>query len=196
MSKGETTGIEHLLDQPEIVAWLHAEPASAWPAHIRTLTLRNGVRLMIEPLRPGDTRTVVEVFDQLGDASRRARFKASKPALGEQELQWLTAVDSRHHALVAYVESDPRAVGIARLVRTGPTAEIGFEVADRYQRLGIGAALTGELLTDARAGGVTEITAVISTENRAALALLRRLLSAIQVERGGRDLLVWAPLSA
>jgi len=194
MHSRETSGIEHLLDQPEIVAWLHAPPG--WPRRRRVLTLRHGLRVVVEPLRGGDTRTVAEIFEQLGDAWRRARFDASKPALGEQELQWLAAVDSRHHALVAYLEGDRRPVGIARLVRTGTSAEIGFEVADRYQRRGIGAALTSELLADAHAAGITEITALVSTHNCAALALFRRLLSAIHLEYGGRDLLVWALLSA
>jgi RimJ/RimL family protein N-acetyltransferase len=196
MDDGETTGIEHLLGQPEVAAWLDAPLTSPWPAHNRLLTLRHGLKLVVRPLEPGDERTVAEVFEQLGEESRRSRFNAPKPRLGEQELRWLAAVDSRHHALVAYVHGDARPVAIARLVRTGWSAEIGFEVADRHQRRGIGAALTAELLADARAAGIREITALVSTENDAALGLLRRLLSALRVEHGGPELLVWAPLTA
>jgi ribosomal protein S18 acetylase RimI-like enzyme len=196
MNDGETTGIEHLLEQPEVAAWLDAPLTSPWPAHNRLLTLRHGLKLLVRPLEPGDERTVADVFEQLGEKSRRARFLAVKPRLGEKELRWLAAVDARHHALVAYVHGDARPVAIARLVRAGSSAEVGFEVADRYQRRGIGAALTAELLKDARAAGIREITAVISTENDAALGLLRRLLSVLHVEHGGPELLVWAPLTA
>jgi len=82
-------------------------------------------------------------------------------------------IAERHHALVAFVHGDPRPVAIARLVRAGSTAEIGFEVADRYQRRGIGSALTAELLKDARRSGIKAITALVSTGNDAALGLLR-----------------------
>lgn len=196
MSAGETTGIEHLLEQPDVAAWLGAPQPSPWPAHTRLLTLRQGLKLLVRPLERGDEQTVADVFEQLGEASRRSRFNASKPHLGEQERRWLAAVDARHHALVAYVHGDPRPVAIARLVRVGSTAEIGFEVADRYQRRGIGSALTAELLKDARRSGIKEITALVSTGNDAALGLLRRLLGGLHVEHGGPELLVWAPLTA
>jgi len=87
-------------------------------------------------------------------------------------------------------------VGIARLVRVGSSAEIAFEVADEYQRRGIGAALTAELLADARGAGITEITAVVSTDNPAAVALLRRVLSVLHIRHDGPELSIRAPLPA
>ena len=59
--------------------------------------------------------------------------------------------------------------------RPGHSAEIAFVVADRYQQRGIGSALTRLLLDDARAAGITEITALATGDNRAALALIRRV---------------------
>ena len=38
-----------------------------------------------------------------------------------------------HHVLVGYVDGDPEPVGIARLVRTGSSAEIAFAIADTHQ---------------------------------------------------------------
>lgn len=69
---------------------------------------------------------------------------------------------------------------MARLVRDGRSAEVAFEVADEYQQLGIGSALTAELIADARAAGITEITALVSADNPAAVALLRRILGGAQ----------------
>jgi ribosomal protein S18 acetylase RimI-like enzyme len=97
-------------------------------------------------------------------------------------------VDATHHALVAYVEGDPRPVAIARLVRDGGSAEIAFAVADEYQQRGIGSALAGELVTDARAAGITEITALVSSDNPAAVALLRRIAGALDIRREGPEL--------
>ena len=163
--------------------------------HTRVLESRRGTLLLVRPLRHGDVDTVRAVFERLGEKSRRARFNGPKPRLGEKELRWLAAVDGRHHALVAYVDGDPRPAAIARLVRADHSAEIAFEVADEYQRQGIGSALTAELLADARAAGITEVTALVSSDNTAALALLRRILSALEIRIEGRELSIRAAVA-
>src|SRR5689334_228359 len=129
--------------------------------HTRVLRSRAGT-LLVRPLRRGDVRTVAAVFERLGEESRRRRFNGAKPCLRPQELRRLAAVDSQQHVLVAYLENDPRPVAIARLVRSGSTAEIAFEVVDEHQERGIGAALTAELVADARAAGITELTALVA----------------------------------
>ncbi len=151
----------------------------------RVVELKHGLRLLVRPLRRGDVETVVAVFDRLGEQSRRRRFHGSKRHLDEQELRSLTASDARHHALVAYVDGDRQPVAIARLVRTGQSAEIAIEVADEHQQRGIGSALTRELIADARAAGVSEITALVSGDNRAAVAVLRRVMGALEIRFEG-----------
>src|SRR5262249_15081789 len=133
--------------------------------HTRILEPGRGPSLRVRPLRHGDARTVMAVFQRLGDESRRARVNGPKPGLTAAELRQLATVDSTRHVLVAYVDGDPQPVAIARLVRDGRSAEIAFAVADDYQRRGIGSILTAELIADARASGVTEITALMSTDN-------------------------------
>ena len=133
----------------------------------RALRLRRGQVLTVRPLRNGDVETVAAVFDRLGERSRRMRFNGAKPRLSPAELEQLAAVDANRHALVAYLDGDERPVAIARLVRAGSSAELAFEVADEHQRLGIGSALTAELLADARAAGITEVTALVSSDNPA-----------------------------
>ena len=160
--------------------------------HTRVVEPKQGPTLLVRPLRRGDIDTVMAVFERLGDESRRRRFNGWKPRLGEKELRWLAAVDSRHHALVANVDGDPRPVAIARLVRSGSSAEIAFEVADEYQQRGIGTALTTELLADACAAGITEITALVASDNPTAIALLRRALRAPEVRFEGRELSIRA----
>lgn len=163
--------------------------------HTRVLHLEHGRSLIVRPLRHGDVRTVVAVFARLGDESRRARFNGAKPCLSRADLRQLAAVDSTHHALVAYADGDPQPVAIARLVRDGRSAEIAFAVADDYQNRGIGSALASELLADARAAGITEITAVASGTNSAAVALLRRTANVLDVRLEGPELSIRAAIA-
>lgn len=160
----------------------------------RYIRLRHGAGLVVRPLRNGDVRTVAAVFERLGDESRRTRFNGSKPQLGEAELEQLARVDRTRHVLVGYLEGHARPIAIARLVREGSSAEIAFEVVDEHQRRGIGAALTAELLADARAAGITEVTALVASENTAALSLLRGALGRLDVRFEGTELSVRAAL--
>jgi ribosomal protein S18 acetylase RimI-like enzyme len=162
--------------------------------HTRVLRPKHGPEILVRPLRHGDTATVEAVFERLGADSTRARFNGSKPRLGDQELRRLAAVDRTHHALVAYVYADPRPVAIARLVRSGTSAEIAFEVADAYQGQGIGSALTQELVSDACAAGIVEVTALVRSDNRAAFAVLSRVLGQFELRVEGPETVVRAPL--
>ena len=146
--------------------------------------------LTIRPLRNGDTATVASLFERLGDRSRERRFCGAKPRLSELELASLSRVDSDHHVLVGYVDGDPEPVGIARLVRTGSTAEIAFAIADTHQSKGIGSILANELAADARAAGITQLVATVCGDNPRVLALLKRLGSLSLTWRGGERELV------
>jgi len=164
--------------------------------HTRLVQPAHGPLLTVRPLRSGDAATVLGVFGLLGERSRRTRFNGPKPCLSEEELAQLVRVDRDHHAIVAYAAGDPRPIAIARLVRTGPdAAEIAFAVADEYQHRGIGSALAGELLADARAAGIREITALASGDNPAALALLRRTASVTDVHYEGPELSIRAAIA-
>jgi ribosomal protein S18 acetylase RimI-like enzyme len=156
--------------------------------HTRVLKPKLAPTILVRPLRHGDVRTAMSLFERLGELSRRNRFNGSKPCLSVPELRQLASVDPTHRVLVAYVESDPQAVAIARLVRDGNSAEIAFAVADEYQQRGIGSALAAELVADARAAGVTEINALVSSDNPAAVALLRRIAGALDIRREGPEL--------
>jgi ribosomal protein S18 acetylase RimI-like enzyme len=164
--------------------------------HTRVIKPRHGPTLLVRPLARGDVATVSAVFERLSNESRRARFNGPKPCLTAAELQQLAAVDSSHHALVAYVEGDPQPVAIARLARDDhDSAEIAFAVADAYQHRGIGSALAAELIADARAAGITEITALASSDNPATLALLRRTSDVVDVHFEGPELSIRAAIA-
>jgi ribosomal protein S18 acetylase RimI-like enzyme len=162
--------------------------------HTRIHKLPHGPEILIRPLRHGDTATIATVFERLGEASRRSRFNGSKTRLGQDELDWLATVGPNHQVLVAWVDGDPYPVATARLVRLGDSSEIAFEVADAYQGRGIGSALAALLVADARASGICEVTALVRSDNPAALALLRRVLGRVELRLEGPELLVRAAL--
>ena len=163
--------------------------------HARVVKPRHGPTLLVRPLRHGDVRTVMAVFERLSERSRRSRFNGPKPCLSRSELRQLASMDGIRHALVAYLEGDPRPVAIARLARDGQSAEVAFAVADEHQRRGIGSALTAELVADARAAGVTEITALVAGDNRAAVALIRRVARVFDIRFEGPDLSIRAAIA-
>ena len=218
-----TNKFDLLMSQPEILRWLdlNEREVLAWlgpglgdkpgrnpeavqaptreqeppPAPARRLAPEHGLAVVAEPLSDGDVRTVLGIFTAMSERSRRLRFNGPKPWLTRAELRQLSTVDDRRQALVAYLEDDRRPIGIARLVRSGDTAEIAFAVVDEHQRRGVGTALVSALLADARAAGITEVTALVSVGNAAALALLRRVLNALSVRYEGSDLAVRATLA-
>ena len=164
--------------------------------HTRLVTPRHGPQIIVRPLRNGDTATVLAVFARLGAESRRQRFHGPKPCLREDELRQLARVDEGHHALVAWVVGDPHPAAIARLARTSRgSAEIAFAVADDHQHRGIGAALAGELVADARLAGITEITALTTPDNPAALALVKRIARVVDVCFEGPELSIRAAIA-
>jgi ribosomal protein S18 acetylase RimI-like enzyme len=162
--------------------------------HTRVVKPKHGPELLVRPLRDGDTATVQAVFERLGEASRLARFNGLKPQLGAQELRWLATVGPNHHVLVAYVDGDPEPAALARLVRSGGIAEIAFEVADAYQNRCIGSALARELVADACAAGIVELTALVRSDNPRAFAVLRRALGPLDVRLEGAETSVRATL--
>jgi ribosomal protein S18 acetylase RimI-like enzyme len=141
----------------------------------------------IRQLRDGDMETVAALFARLGERSRERRFCGAKPRLSEAELAHLARVDSDHHVLVGYLDGDSEPAGIARLVRSGASAEIAFAVADEHQGRGIGSILAGELAADARAAGIDQLVATVCGDNPRIVALLKRVGSKLDVSWRGRE---------
>jgi len=165
--------------------------------HTRVVTsTRLGV-VTIRPLANGDTETVAALFDRLGLQSRARRFNGAKPRLSAADLAQLAHVDGHSHSLVAYVAGDPVPAGIAQLVRDRDhreQAEIAFAVADCYHGAGIGSILVELLAADARAAGVTHLTATIRSSNSVAQALLRKVSRVVESRHCSGELTIVAAL--
>ena len=134
-----------------------------------------GIRRLVD----GERSPVLQVFAGLSERSRRLRFLGPKPVLQEREVAQLVDVGCcGRQAVVATDLATGESIGIARYVRLGAdraTAEVAFEVVDAWQGRGIGGRLMEALRTVAREEGIHRLHATVAPDNRAALALMRRL---------------------
>ncbi|MDX8047899.1 GNAT family N-acetyltransferase [Lentzea sp. BCCO 10_0798] len=123
------------------------------------------------------------VFEGLSARSRYLRFHSPTPRLTASARRVLTDVDGeRHGAVCATVGGDP--IGIARVIKTGECgAEIAVAVIDLWQRRGVGRLLLEELTSIAARMGVAELHGNVLPDNRAMLALVRKVLPGVRLTR-------------
>ena len=134
--------------------------------------------ILVRPLRWGERRPLLEVFEGLSERSRRLRFHGSKPRLLERDLLQLADVGCCGREAVAATDRETgRTVGIARFVRDAdaPEAEIAFEVVDEWQGRGLGRELLAALRELALQAGILRFRALVAHGNAPAFALVRGL---------------------
>ncbi|MGA2319712.1 MAG: GNAT family N-acetyltransferase [Solirubrobacteraceae bacterium] len=151
--------------------------------------LRDGTEVLVRRVSPSDAPVIAEAFERLSAESRRLRFLSPKQSLNESELRYLTDVDGDHHeALVATDERSGKGVGIARFVRLEgepDVAEVAVTVVDAWQARGLGTLLLERLSERAREVGITHFSALISSENKVMLDVLRRASAEVQTIEAG-----------
>ena len=152
-----------------------------------TVRLRDGEKVSLRPIEPGDRERLRRGFDRLGPESRYRRFFSPVDHLTESQLDFLTRVDHHdHEAIVAIHDGEIR--GVARYVRAAEgarSAEVAVVVADDWQGRGLGTHLLDSLSRRARSDGVHTFTAAALSENRAVIDLLGGLGSTVTRQAGG-----------
>ena len=146
------------------------------------LVLGDGTPAIIWPLLPTDAAGLRAAYADLSPRSRRQRFLGAVDRLDDGMLRRLVdAVDGRRHMALTLVvlpfDGPERPVGVARLVQLpdDPTsAEIAFTVADDWHGRGVASALSAVLLAH-RPAEVERLRTEVAADNRASLALLRKL---------------------
>ena len=137
----------------------------------------NGTRISLRQVGAGDRAGMAALFARLTPESRHRRFLSPKRELTARELTFFTDIDHLNHEAIAAVDQrDDSIVGVARYVRDAgraDVAEVAIEVADAFQRMGIGTALARLTIQRAHANGLRFLTATTLWENRAARGLLR-----------------------
>jgi RimJ/RimL family protein N-acetyltransferase len=148
---------------------------------------RLGVR--IRPVEPGDAGLISDGFARLSAESRRLRFLGPKSTLTAAELRYFTDIDHHdHEALIAVSRLSGRSLGVARFVRLSDdptTADVAVVIADKWQRHGLGTALTARLVDRARCEGIARFSALLDAENEGARRLMRRTGASLRLV--GRD---------
>jgi RimJ/RimL family protein N-acetyltransferase len=142
-----------------------------------SIELRDGSRVEVRPIQPGDKELLVGAFDRMSEDSRYRRFFQPVHELRPSVLEFLTEVDHHDHEALIALE-DGQAVGVARFVRSPEMpsrAEVAVSVVDDRHGNGLGTGLL-ELLADrAREENVTHFTALVQAENPGAVRILSAL---------------------
>jgi RimJ/RimL family protein N-acetyltransferase len=164
----------------------------------RTVTLRDGSRVLVRPIAPGDKPAMRIAFRRLSAHSRELRFLAYKKRLTNADLAYFSEVDhSDHEALVAVDARNGDIVGIARYVRLpgdGHAAEPAVMVVDDWQGRGVGTVLMRRLADRAQDEGIRRFEAQALSENHRVIELFKKIGRLdVRHERGIAELLVALP---
>jgi RimJ/RimL family protein N-acetyltransferase len=144
----------------------------------RTITLRDGTRVHLRPIRATDAPRLVALYDRLSRDTRYHRFFSVMQRLPINWARFHATVDYESRlALVVESPSDPDAlIAVARYEpadRPG-TVEVAFVVEDGWQDRGLGTVLFGELLAAAQVNGIRKFRAWVLADNRRMLDLISR----------------------
>jgi acetyltransferase len=142
------------------------------------VSLRDGTRVTVRPIGPGDEAREQAFVRGLSAQSRYFRFMNTVRELTPETLQRFTHPDPRREvALVALVEAEQtRQVAVARCVLSDDGgSEFAIVVADDVQGNGLGRCLMEELMRAVRARGARSIEGSVLAGNHRMLALMQSL---------------------
>lgn len=165
-------------------------------------TLRNGLRATIRPISAEDKWRLQEGLKALSPESRYRRFFREMDHFSDEQLKYLTEVDSRDHvawiALLADMTDEP-GLGVARWIRIPEepaVAEAAVTVIDQFQGLGLGSTLMWLLAKSAIEEGITDFRVWALGENHPLLKLLAGFgIQPRRWESGVAELLIPLPAS-
>jgi acetyltransferase len=167
---------------PERIDWFTYDHLviSPYPEHFkRVITMKNGKRALLRPIRPEDEPLEKEMFSKLSRESVYFRFFGYVPKVSHKFLIRFSHIDyDRELALIAEVEEEGRKMmaGIARLVNDygNRSAEFAIIVADPWQGQGLGNMLMAYILDIAKTRSLERITAQALTSNRVMLQMFEK----------------------
>lgn len=135
------------------------------------VTLEDGKRVLLRPVRPEDRRRFEVGLSLVSMKSRKARFLSSISSFTAQQLEYLTDVDQVDHVAWGALDAedfDFPGYGVGRFVRCDedPTsAEVGVVVIDDLQGRGLGRIFLALLYVIARARGFASLQATVHPTN-------------------------------
>jgi protein lysine acetyltransferase len=163
------------------------------------VALKDGLSVLVRPLRPDDKRLLRSAFEALSPETRYRRFFAPLQSLSSQDLRYLTEVDHHdHEALAAINPENGMIIGVARYVRSeDPSeAEVAVVVGDPWQQHGVATALLERLVERARQAGIERFVALVLSDNEDGLEFFRHVAKGGMTRRsasGHTELLMELP---
>ncbi|HZP38674.1 MAG TPA: GNAT family N-acetyltransferase [Methylomirabilota bacterium] len=151
-----------------------------YPAELeREITLRDGARVRLRPIRGEDASRLIAAYERLSRYTAYQRFFAVMKRLPPDWAHLLAHVDyQRRLALLAEAgpPENPELIGVARYEPTDrdDTVEIALVIQDGWQSRGLGAIMLDALLEAAEARGIRRFRAFVLASNARMLGLLAR----------------------
>lgn len=160
---------------------------------------RDGVDIVVRPVRMSDVEALQDMFYSLSDESARQRFMAHRNAYPNAEMQQL--VDADYVETLALVACDPRTgelIAMARYDMDPATrfGDVAFAVRDNWQRRGIGGVLMRRMLLAARANGLRGFSADVLAGNRGMLMVFQQSGLTVQSRFDGASYHLEMPFEA
>ena len=141
----------------------------------RAVTLRDGRRVLIRPILPGDASALAEAIQSADDDTIRRRYLGGHPQVTPELLDFLTTVDyTSRFALVAVEPASGRGVAIARYEPAEPAdaADVAIAVTPGWRGAGLASELLRMLARAASERGIHTFTGTYFAENRPVTALI------------------------
>lgn len=143
-----------------------------------TARLRDGTSVVLRGVQPEDQLLLQELLESCSPTSLYRRFHYVTKRLGELASRFCDVEGKHEKVIVAEIESE----GTKKLIGFGDLAaetlqrsvEVAVLVADRWQGLGLGSALADYCLDVVCRGGVKEIVAVTTPDNRQVIEMAQR----------------------
>jgi acyl-CoA synthetase (NDP forming)/RimJ/RimL family protein N-acetyltransferase len=138
------------------------------------VVLRDGSVTHIRPITPDDADALRRFHNAQSAESIYLRFFAPLKELSDRDVHRFTHVDYRDRvALVATLGDD--IIGVGRFDRLEGTAsaEVAFNISDRFQGKGIGSVMLEHLAAIARELGIVKFTAEVLPQNRKMMTVFR-----------------------
>ena len=164
-----------------------------------THAVGGGSRVRLRLTRPSDRDAVRAFLEDLSPESRRRRFLAPTPTVGERLVRHFTFYRPRERLVVAALSAGRdgnEIVGLAEVaVLSTGLAELGLVVAEDWREKGLGGLLADAVASLARQRGATHVKAELLEENEPARRLMERIGPTIRTHEEGATI-VYARLPA
>lgn len=145
--------------------------------------------VLVRPIEPGDFERERRFLDGVSPQTGYQRLMSPRTPSDDEVRRWTNIDPAREGALVAIVSSagEERMIGVARYAMeegAEDEAEFAIIISDDWHGRGLGRRLLSALIDLARQSGVRRLVGTTLSENKAMLALARRLGFSLSRERG------------